>query len=60
MEGVKCLVYGRPNVIPKDKIGLYSTYASTSKYIKKGDGTEKYEFVEKDVEEVQKSMEMVV
>lgn len=28
MEGVKCLVYGRPKKISSDKLGLYVTYAS--------------------------------
>lgn len=31
MEGIRCLVYGRPKKIPNDKMGLYVTYAK--KYI---------------------------
>lgn len=27
MEGVRCLVYGRPKKIPNNKVGLYLTYA---------------------------------
>jgi hypothetical protein len=27
MEGVKCLVYGRPKMIAQDKLNLYLTYA---------------------------------
>ncbi len=27
MEGVRCMVYGRPKVVPADKVDLYFTYA---------------------------------
>jgi len=27
MEGVKCMVYGNPKCISKEKLGIYSTYA---------------------------------
>ena len=54
MEGVKCLVYGRPKKIPSDKLGLYVTYAS--KYLhdtgKNEDGSPagKYELHDEDNE----------
>ena len=27
MEGIKCLVYGRPHVVPQSKLGIYLAYA---------------------------------
>ena len=42
MEGVRCLVYGRPKVVPVDKIGLYITYAR--KYLKQSMGKKSDEF----------------
>ncbi len=42
MEGVKCLVYGRPKEIPNDKLGLYIAYAKS--FIKESqDKRNKYE-----------------
>ncbi|CDW87773.1 transient receptor potential cation subfamily member 4 [Stylonychia lemnae] len=36
MEGVRCLVFGRPKQIPSDKVGLYITYAK--KYLQQAQG----------------------
>jgi hypothetical protein len=62
MEGVKCLVYGRPSQIPGDKLGIYITYAA--KFMKPGmlvRGGETYLMQdEDDGGEMQKSMEQVV
>jgi hypothetical protein len=30
MEGVKCMIYGRPSKVTGDKAGLYFTYAPKS------------------------------
>jgi hypothetical protein len=29
MEGLKCMIYGKPKEIPNDKLGLYIAYAKT-------------------------------
>lgn len=63
MEGVKCLVYGRPKSIPQEKLGVYFTYAA--KFVKPGivlgngnKSSERYEMIEEDDQgEMQKSME---
>jgi hypothetical protein len=62
MEGVKCLVYGRPKSIPQEKLGVYFTYAA--KFVKPGivlgGGAkgERYEILDEDDNgELQKSME---
>lgn len=62
MEGVKCMVYGRPKEIPRDKLGVYFTYAG--KYVKnlEGNGGGKQFILDdggsgENSEEVQKSME---
>ena len=42
MEGIRCLVYGRPKAIPNDKVGLYITYAR--EYLKEADGKKTHQF----------------
>ena len=60
MEGIRCLLYGKPNHIPENKAGLYLAYAK--EYIEKSSGKQPLfmnKLKDSDVEQVVKEFEVV-